>query len=83
MKTHSAPKPVVLPTEAEIREYAHHLYVASGWIHGRDLDNWLQAEAWLTAMAYERQARHELPPEENVDDESFHHEPAPLSHAAG
>ncbi|MDO8539646.1 MAG: DUF2934 domain-containing protein [Opitutaceae bacterium] len=37
------------PSEAEIREYAHHLYVSSGWLPGRDLDNWLEAEAHLVA----------------------------------
>lgn len=35
------------PTEAEIREYAHELYIKSGWIPGRDLENWLEAEAHL------------------------------------
>ncbi len=39
------------PTEAEIRAYAHELYIHSGWLPGRDLDNWLQAEAHLTAIA--------------------------------
>lgn len=36
------------PSEAEIREKAHELYVRSGWLPGRDLDNWLEAEAYLT-----------------------------------
>lgn len=35
------------PTEAEIRALAHELYIRSGWLGGRDLDNWLEAEAWL------------------------------------
>lgn len=42
---------VATPSEADIREYAHHLYVASGWIHGQDLDNWLHAEAALMGHA--------------------------------
>jgi hypothetical protein len=37
------------PTEAEIRQLAHEMYVRSGWIPGRDLDNWLAAEAYLIA----------------------------------
>ena len=34
---------------SEVREYAYHLYVQSGRIPGRDLDNWLDAEATLKA----------------------------------
>jgi hypothetical protein len=37
------------PTEAEIRQLAHEMYVRSGWIPGRDLDNWLAAESCLIA----------------------------------
>ena len=37
------------PTEEEIRAKALELYVQSGWIHDRDLDNWLEAEAFLLA----------------------------------
>jgi hypothetical protein len=37
------------PAEDDIREYAYHLYVQSGHVHGRDLDNWLEAEACLRA----------------------------------
>jgi hypothetical protein len=48
MKTKHDPVPEsVRPTEAEIREYAHHLYIQSGWLPGRDLDNWLEAETHL------------------------------------
>jgi hypothetical protein len=46
MKTHSD-VPKTRPTEVEIREKAHELYVRSGWLAGRDLDNWLEAEAFL------------------------------------
>lgn len=35
------------PTDSEIREKALELYIRSGWIPGRDLDNWLEAEAFL------------------------------------
>ena len=37
------------PSESDIREYAYHLYAQSHWIRGRDLDNWLEAEAYLEA----------------------------------
>ena len=37
------------PSEDAIREKALELYISSGWIHGRDLDNWLEAEAYLIA----------------------------------
>jgi hypothetical protein len=43
-----APSVPYHPSEAEIREKAHELYVRSGWLPGRDLDNWLEAEAYLT-----------------------------------
>jgi hypothetical protein len=46
-KTDHPPVSPRTPTEAEIREYAHELYIKSGWISGRDLDNWLEAEAYL------------------------------------
>lgn len=42
-----------MPTEEEIRERAHLLYVQSGWLPGRDLDNWLEAEAFLIERARE------------------------------
>jgi len=45
---HSEP-PSVMPTESDVREYAYHLYVESGYVPGRDLDNWLEAEACLCA----------------------------------
>ena len=38
-----------MPTYQQIRDYAHHLYEESGCIPGRDLDNWLEAEACLMA----------------------------------
>jgi hypothetical protein len=42
----SSPAP---PSEAAIREKAHELYVRSGWIHGRDRKNRLEAKAILMA----------------------------------
>lgn len=41
----------VPPAEAEIRAYAHQLYVQSGCVPGRDLENWLEAEAYLLLRA--------------------------------
>lgn len=35
--------------EDDIRTYAYHLYEQSGHIAGRDLDNWLEAQACLAA----------------------------------
>jgi hypothetical protein len=47
-KPHSAaPK----PTEGEIRAFAYQLYIQSGCIPGRDLENWQEAEARLGSMA--------------------------------
>jgi len=50
MKKKPAP-PTVFPgpAEDEIRDYAYHLYVQSGSVPGRDLDNWLEARACLGA----------------------------------
>ena len=42
------------PSKEAIREYAHHLYIMSGWVHGRDLDNWLEAETQLKAQMAQR-----------------------------
>jgi hypothetical protein len=43
----SLPDPVL--SEDDIGQYAYHLYCQSGCIAGRDLDNWLEAEACLRA----------------------------------
>ena len=32
------------PTEDEIRQRAHYIFLARGSVPGRDLDNWLEAE---------------------------------------
>ena len=37
------------PSEAEIRDYANHLFVQRGSVHGHDSDDWLEAEACLCA----------------------------------
>jgi len=36
------------PTEQQIAERAHELFQARGGDHGRDLDDWLQAEQELS-----------------------------------
>jgi hypothetical protein len=46
--TSSRPPVSIKPNEDEIRDYAHHLYVQSGCIPGRDEDNWREAEACLS-----------------------------------
>lgn len=38
-----------MPREEDVRDYAYHLYVQGGCVPGRDLDNWLEAEACLAA----------------------------------
>ena len=58
-KQKKQPKPVQLtpaekpmpiqPTKAEIAKRAHDIYKARGGAHGRDLDDWLQAERELQA----------------------------------
>ena len=37
------------PSEAEIRDYANHLYVQRGALNGHDSDDWREAEACLRA----------------------------------
>lgn len=36
-------------SEEEIRDYAYHLYDQSGFVAGRDLDNWLEAKDCLNS----------------------------------
>lgn len=43
----NTPTPVRTLSESDIRDYAYHLYLQSGCIPGRDLDNWIEAEARL------------------------------------
>lgn len=50
MHNKTDPHPMLrTPTEAEIRAYAHELYVRSGWVPDRELENWREAEAWLSS----------------------------------
>ena len=35
------------PTREDIRRRAEYLYIRSGRVPGRDVENWLEAEAWL------------------------------------
>ena len=63
-KTAVAPAaPRSVPTEDEIRDYAYHLYVQSGCVPGRDLENWLDAKSCLEAnipkeKSHQRSSRH-------------------------
>jgi DTW domain-containing protein YfiP len=50
--TTDSPPPAIPNTamsEADVRDYAYHLYCQSGSVPGRDLDNWLEAKACLCA----------------------------------
>ena len=49
MKTKTSPVQPEPVNEDDIRDYAHHLYLQSGYIPDRDLDNWLEAKACLGA----------------------------------
>ena len=40
-------KVTVVPSEAEIRERAYHIFLESGGQSGNELENWLQAEREL------------------------------------
>ncbi len=37
------------PSDDEIRDYANHLYVQRGSVHGHDTDDWQEAKACLCA----------------------------------
>ena len=37
------------PSEDDIRDYANHLFVQHGCVHGHDQEDWLEAEACLRA----------------------------------
>lgn len=48
MKKKKVPsKPLIEPTEDDVRDYAYHLYEQSGCLPGHDLDNWLEAKVCL------------------------------------
>ncbi len=55
----NASQPAARPaaSEAEIRDYANHLYVQRGSVHGRDHDDWLEAEACLGASIPKESSR--------------------------
>ena len=38
-----------VPTDSDIRGYAYHLSVQSGYLPGRDLEHWFEATACLQA----------------------------------
>jgi hypothetical protein len=38
-----------VPSPEDIRQRAYELHLEGGCVHGRDLDDWLQAERGLTA----------------------------------
>jgi len=57
MRRVAKPRPTFpKPTEEEIRAYAYQLYVQSGCVPGRDLENWQEAEARLRTMARSEKA---------------------------
>jgi len=45
------------PSEEEIRDYANHLFVQRGSVHGHDWDDWLEAEACLAAKIPKESSR--------------------------
>ena len=51
MKAKYARSPIRIEpvSDDDIRDYAYHLYLLSGCVPGRDLDNWLEAKACLSA----------------------------------
>lgn len=59
--TLALPRPS-LPSDADlVRDYAYHLYEQSGRVPGRDLENWLEAEACLAANLPADVSHHRLP----------------------
>jgi len=52
--------PAAVPTEADIRDYAFHLYEQSGRLDSHDLDNWLEAKACLEANIARHHSRSRL-----------------------
>ena len=55
----NAPEAVM---ESAIRDYAYHLYLQSGRIPGRDLDNWLEAEALIKTPLKSRSNHRRISP---------------------
>ena len=54
----TAPAPA--PAEADIRDYAFHLYEQGGRIEGHDLEHWLEAKACLAANIPRHHSRSRL-----------------------
>jgi hypothetical protein len=53
MKRAAKPRPAPpKPAEEEIRALAYQLYVQSGCVPGRDLENWREAETRLGSMVH-------------------------------
>lgn len=57
MITQTSTQPKQPPAEDEIRDYANHLFVQHGSIHGHDRDDWLEAEACLRASIPKESSR--------------------------
>jgi hypothetical protein len=48
-QTSNSTVPFAPSTEADIRDYAYHLYIQSGCTPNHEVDNWLEAKACLNA----------------------------------
>ena len=48
------------PSEDEIRDFANHLFVQRGSLHGQDRDDWQEAEACLRARIPKESSRTRL-----------------------
>jgi len=56
----TAPALAPKPSEDEIRDYANHLFVQHGSVHGHDGDDWFEAEACLRANIPKESSRTRL-----------------------
>jgi Protein of unknown function (DUF2934) len=45
------------PTQARIQQRAYELFEARGWEHGRDVEDWLEAEQQVRADVFENLLR--------------------------
>ncbi len=69
------------PSEAQIEQRAYELYLERGCEHGRDVEDWLEAERELTELAELSTAETQLA----ADEEPFHESEEPIrvkKHAA-
>ncbi len=62
------------PSEAQIEQRAYELYLERGREHGRDVEDWLEAERELTELAELSTAETELA----ADEEPFHESEEPI-----